>query len=146
MLPKHQSAFDQALIESQQKTTPLSPSVDEVEVEIGKEDQHLPHQALPTAEFTDVESNALKEPVSSPVTATSTKKIGRPKGIAKTKKTFYLTNGAVNLKAAQIALVKKAGLFIRDESDVADLALALLNSMLEEDEQSLKKILEIYNG
>lgn len=71
-------------------------------------------------------------------------KIGRPKGVDKVKKTFYLTSGVDNLKAAQMELVKGAGLFIKDESEVADLALAVLAAAVK-DPTRLENITQIYN-
>ena len=70
-------------------------------------------------------------------------KIGRPKGVAKVKKTFYLTTGVDNLKSAQVELVKQAGLFIKDESEVADLALAVLASAVN-DPAKVQEIITVY--
>jgi hypothetical protein len=70
---------------------------------------------------------------------------GRPKGVPKVKKTFYLTSGVDNLKEAQRDLVKKADIFIKDESEVADLALALLANTLA-DPAGVQTVIEVYNN
>jgi hypothetical protein len=58
---------------------------------------------------------------------------GRPKGVTKVKKTFYLTPGGLtSLQTSQKELVKQADLLIADESEIADLALNLLKLTLEE--------------
>lgn len=56
---------------------------------------------------------------------------GRPKGVTKVKKTFYLTPlGLSSLQTSQKELVKQADLLIADESEIADLALNLLRITL----------------
>lgn len=69
---------------------------------------------------------------------------GRPRGVGKVKKTLYLTTGMEDLKAAQLELAVRARTFIRDESDVVDLALAFLNSQIA-NPASLEKILTLHN-
>ncbi|NWJ97962.1 MAG: hypothetical protein HXX20_19580 [Chloroflexi bacterium] len=139
---KRVSAFDRALIEAQ-LPSPSSEVLERIEEaeEITDNSESAPAAPVVEAAANVAETNASDN---------SKKKMGRPKGAAKTKKTFYLTSGGIeNLKASQIALVKRAGLFIKDESEVADLAIALLNAMLLDDnnegEEGLKRILEIYN-
>jgi hypothetical protein len=54
---------------------------------------------------------------------------GRPKGPPKTKKTFYLAYDLAGLKETQLNLARNAGLFIKDESDLVDLALELIEHL-----------------
>ena len=75
---------------------------------------------------------------------TSKSRGGRPRGVGKVKKTLYLTTGMADLRAAQLELAARARTFIRDESDVVDLALAFLHSQIA-DPRSLEKILALYN-
>lgn len=72
------------------------------------------------------------------------KKIGRPKGIPKVKKTIYLTRPD-NFEKAQKALVKNADILISDENELADLALALLAAMAG-DVSTVKTIISIYEA
>jgi len=147
MAPKRQSAFDLALIEAQTAATKnptLNGSAQTNEVAPGGTSEASGEESGNTQaaeEISVAASPLLKDGTNSQTQAV--KKTGRPKGITKTKKTFYLASGMRHLKAAQIDLVKQAGLLIKDESEVADLALALLDSMLKE-EQGLEKVLTIY--
>jgi len=54
---------------------------------------------------------------------------GRPKGPPKVKKTFYLAYDLPGLKETQLNLARNAGLFIKDESDLVDLALELIEHL-----------------
>lgn len=54
---------------------------------------------------------------------------GRPKGIPKTKKTFYLATDLSRLEEMQINLSRHAGIRAKDESDTVDLALELLDHL-----------------
>lgn len=54
---------------------------------------------------------------------------GRPKGIPKTKKTFYLATDLTRLEETQINLSRHASIRTKDESDTVDLALELLDHM-----------------
>lgn len=56
---------------------------------------------------------------------------GRPRGETKIKKTVYLASGAENLQKSRLKLAKQADL-IFDESQLTDLALALLKTTLDE--------------
>ncbi len=66
----------------------------------------------------------LFEPTAKPVN-----KGGRPKGIPKTKKTFYLATDLNRLEQTQINIARYAAIRVRDESDTVDLALELLDHM-----------------
>ena len=58
---------------------------------------------------------------------------GRPKGATKVKKTFYLTNvGLTSLNDAVLELGTRARIRIKDDSEVADIALALLAEVVRE--------------
>lgn len=63
----------------------------------------------------------LLEPSAKPVS-----KGGRPKGIPKTKKTFYLATDLGLFDRVKINLARNAGFVPKDESDTVDLALELL--------------------
>jgi hypothetical protein len=51
---------------------------------------------------------------------------GRPKGIPKTKKTFYLATDMGLFDRVKLNLARNAGIIPKDESDTVDLALELL--------------------
>jgi hypothetical protein len=70
-------------------------------------------------------------------------RMGRPKGVDKVKKTFYLTSGIDNLKTARAAIVNKTETF-PDESAVADLALAFLAQAVKDPTQ-LAQVVDVYN-
>jgi hypothetical protein len=69
------------------------------------------------------------EPEPMPPVAIPKSKGGRPKGPPKVKKTFYLSYGLSGLKETQLNLARNAGLFIKDESDLVDLALELVEHL-----------------
>lgn len=103
------------------------------------------------AEDTDVSNVLVDKAVNTAETAntiktanTAVNKGGRPRGREKTKKTFYLATGLDSLRQAQVELVKQANLFIKDESEVVDLGLAVL-AALAEDKAAIQKIVEIYH-
>lgn len=82
------------------------------------------------------------EPTQAP--AAPAKKVGRPKGPDKVKKTLYFTQ-AGNFEKAQKGLVKYGDTLIKDESELADLALAVLASMVN-DLEKVKTIIGIYEA
>jgi len=58
---------------------------------------------------------------------------GRPRGITKVKKTFYLTDAGLNsLNDAVLELGTRARIRIKDDSEVCDIALALLAEVVRE--------------
>jgi hypothetical protein len=88
------------------------------------------HEAEPELDIIDTEVFTAE---TTQTLEPSKQKGGRPKGVPKVKKTFYLTPGGLaSLQTAQKELVKQADLLIADESEIADLALNLLRLILEE--------------
>lgn len=108
---KRSSAFDSAMIEAQTHAIPVD-ETDELESE------------------SIVAVNTLK---TIETIETTKSKGGRPRGITKMKKTFYLTSaGMESLNDAVLELGNRARLRIKDDSEVADIALALLSETVKE--------------
>ncbi|MBA3829926.1 MAG: hypothetical protein H0X33_13380 [Taibaiella sp.] len=72
------------------------------------------------------------------------KKIGRPKGRVKVKKTIYITRSD-DFAKAQKGLVKNADILISNDNELVDLALALLASMTS-DLNKVKEVISIYEA
>jgi hypothetical protein len=124
---KRPSAFDQALIERQQR--PASAPV-----------------AAPVAPTPHPRDEAPSQP-ERPVEQTSVKNpIGRPKGIDKVKGNFYLTTAIGDLPTAQLELASKLKLLIKDNGTMVDLAMSFLCLVLEEGTPAeLERVKAAYN-
>ena len=68
------------------------------------------------------------EPVKPPA------KKGRPKGPDKVKKTFYMAADLALIKMARANLIRNAGIFLDDDSDLIDLALYAIAAIAENTE------------
>jgi hypothetical protein len=111
---KRPSAFDQALIERQQR--PASAPV-----------------AAPVAPTPQLRDEAPSQPERPAAEQTTVKNaVGRPKGIDKVKGNFYLTTAVDDLPTAQLELASKLKLLIKDNGTMVDLALSYLCMTLEE--------------
>lgn len=72
------------------------------------------------------------------------KKVGRPKGPARTKKTLYFYHPE-NIEKIKKALAKTGDLWIDEESEIVDLALAVVARMVS-DASEVKTITSIYEA
>lgn len=115
MATKRPSAYNMALNEAQQQ---------------------LHHEVI-------AESGTEIEQVS-PVVVVPSAKGGRPRNsVTKSKKTLYLAGGVERIKNIQLDIAKRADLLIKDESDIVDLALILLESMMR-DQAGFNQALDTY--
>lgn len=82
---------------------------------------------LKEAKSQGIVTELLEQPAATTAPAA---KIGRPKGKPKTKKTFYLTDGENLLQEIKLTFAKEHNLLFTDESELADLAMALLQKVV----------------
>lgn len=89
-----------------------------------------------------VEENPGPPPATTPPPPTG--KVGRPKGPPRTKKTVYFYHPE-NIEKIKKALARSSDLWIDEESEIVDLALAVVARMVS-DASEVKTIVSVYEA